>query len=722
MKIDTLADAPAAGTRPAPQERSAVERLLSPRSIAMVGASNNPNGIGGMVFANLKRAFRGALHPIHPSDPEVMGLTAHPSLTALGEAVDLVVIAVPGAATPEVIAQAAALGCGGATVLSAGFAEVGEEGAALQAQITQTARASGLRLIGPNCIGFMNLHGGVMANFALNPAQPLPRVGGVALVSQSGGFGSYITTMALRAGLRLGWFVSTGNEADCNVATIMRHLVEQPDVSVLLACAETLRDPDLFVEAAVRALELDKPIVLLKMGRSPEAARAALSHTGSIAGSAEVLDAICAQYGVHVVHTMQELLDLGLIFQDGRRVRGRRLGILTTSGGAGVLLADDAGLAGLTVPTLPDDEQAALRALMPTPFYGNVANPVDTTAQGLARAGAVDDVAAALGSSRSFDLMAAVTWAEATSLIDAYVDTYQSNDRPFAVLSTDYTEALQDAGLPTYLDPRGVVRSLAAVARQSLDRPPLPDAGLVRIDAARAARARAIIAEAGGERVLMEHQGKRLLAEYGVNVTEERFAPDIEAAVAAAVALDRPVAVKIMSPQILHKSDVGGVRLGLRGADAVRSACQAMLAEVSAKAPSARIAGFLVQEMAPARVEMSCGLRRDPVFGPMVAVSVGGVLIEVIAEAALLRPPFGIAEARRAIGGLLQGRLVTAARGLDAPECDQLAQVMVALGQLAIEVPEIEEADVNPIRIANGVAIAADALFALASHDPEGTQ
>ena len=713
MTIDTLADAPIAGSGAAPARRSALERLLSPRSIAMVGASNNPNGLGGMVFANLKRSFKGPLHPVHPSDPEVMGLPAHRALSALSEPVDLAVIAVPALATPEVIAQAAALGCGGAAVLSAGFAEIGDEGAALQAQITAAARTSGLRLMGPNCIGFMNLHGGVMANFALNPAQPLPRAGGVALVSQSGGFGSYITTMAIRAGLRLGWFVSTGNEADCNVATILRHLVEQPEVSVLLACAETLRDPDVFVEAAVRALELDKPIVLLKMGRSPEAARAALSHTGSIAGSAEVLDAVCAQYGVHIVHTMQQLLDLGLIFQDGRRVRGRRLGILTTSGGAGVLLADDAGQAGLTVPELPAEEQAALRALMPTPFYGNVANPVDTTAQGLARPGAVTDVVAAMGQSRAFDLMAAVAWAEASSLIAAYIATYQGDERPFAVLSTDYTEALQDAGLPTYLDPRGVVQALAAVARQSLDRPSPPGAGTIQLDAARAARARAIIAEAGEERVLMEHQGKRLLAEYGVRVTDERFAADVEAAVAAAVELDRPVAVKIMSPQILHKSDVGGVRLGLRGADAVRSACQAMLADVAERAPAAHIAGFLVQEMAPARVEMSCGLRRDPVFGPMVAVSVGGVLIEVIAEAALLRPPFGLAEARKAISGLLQGRLVTARRGLDETECDALARVMVALGQLALEAPEIEEADVNPVRIADGVAIGADALFAL---------
>ncbi len=326
-----------------------MDRVLSPLSIAMVGASNNPASIGGWVYANLARAFGGPLHPIHPRDPEVQGQAAFPSISALPEAVDLAVVVVPAPAVPAVIDECAEKGVGGAVVITSGFAETSAEGAALQARISDTATSSGLRVVGPNCIGFMNLFGGVMANFALSPAQPLPVAGPVALVSQSGGFGSYITTKALLAGLRLGWFVSTGNECDVNIAAVLRYLVERDETRVVMVFSETLRDPDLFIDTALRAAELDKPIVLLKAGRSETAARAALSHTASMVGSAQVFDAVARQYGVYVVSSMEEMLDLGMIFQDGRRVSDRRVAILTTSGGAGVLLADACTGAGLSI-------------------------------------------------------------------------------------------------------------------------------------------------------------------------------------------------------------------------------------------------------------------------------------------------------------------------------------------------------------------------------------
>jgi acyl-CoA synthetase (NDP forming) len=342
-----------------------LDRALFPRSIAMVGASNKPESIGGMVFANLARAFGGPLYPVHPRDAEVQGHPAYGAVTELPEVVDLVVVVVPAPLVPQVVDDCAAKGIGGVLVITSGFAEAGSDGAALQARLTATAASSGVRIMGPNCIGFMNLFGGVMANFALPASEPLPTAGSVALVSQSGGFGSYITNKALLAGLRLGWFVSTGNECDVNIAAVLRYLVERDETRVLMVFSETLRDPEVFVDAARLAAELDKPIVLLKAGRSEVAAKAAISHTASIVGSAQVLDAVARQYGVFVVSTMEEMLDLGMIFQDGRRVRNRRVGIMTTSGGAGVLLADACTDAGLTVPNLPAAEQNALRNLMP---------------------------------------------------------------------------------------------------------------------------------------------------------------------------------------------------------------------------------------------------------------------------------------------------------------------------------------------------------------------
>jgi len=448
-----------------------MERLLSPHSIAMVGASNNPTRIGGIVFANIKRAFPGQLYPVHPTETTVMGLPAVASLKAISGPVDLAVIAVPALAVCEVLEEAAAAGIGGAVVITSGFAEIGPEGKVLQSRLTEIARRTGIQLIGPNCIGFMNLHAGVMANFSVAPDVALPQAGGVALVSQSGGFGSFILAMALKAGLRLGHFVSTGNEADCSVARVLRHLVEQPEVRVMLACAEALNEPELFVETARRALELDKPIVLVKAGRTEAAARAALRHTGSIAGAPEPVDALCRRYGVHIAATMQDMLDLGLIFQDGRRARGRRLGMITTSGGAGVALADEAGQCGLAVPELPAEEQQRLRAEMAEPFYGSLANPVDTTAQIMARPAAVDTIFQMMMDSPSIDMLTSVCWAEATRQLEALVACYRSGDKPLAVVCTEPVAFVVDAGLPVYPDPARAARALAALVRQSLDRP-----------------------------------------------------------------------------------------------------------------------------------------------------------------------------------------------------------------------------------------------------------
>jgi acyl-CoA synthetase (NDP forming) len=454
-----------------PLHHSSLDRLLAPRSIAMVGASNNVSRIGGLVFANLKRTFPGALFPVHPTESSVMGVPAFTSIATVPAAVDLAVIAVPAAGVADVVEAAAARGVGGAVVITSGFAEIGGHGVELQERLSGIARRTGIQLIGPNCIGFMNLHCGVMANFSMAPDAPLPRAGGAALVSQSGGFGSFILAMALKAGLQLGHFVSTGNEVDCCVARVLRYLVEQPEVRVLLACAEALREPEVFIEAARRALALDKPMILFKAGRSEAAARAALRHTGSVAGPAEVVDALCRQYGVHIAHTMQDMLDLGLIFQGGRRTRGKRLGIITTSGGAGVAVADEAGLLGLTVPELPAAEQDRLRAEMAEPFYGSVANPVDTTAQIMARPAAVDSIYQMVMASPCVDMLAPVCWAEATRQLEALLACYTSTDKPMALVCTEPVPFMVEAGVPLYPDPARAVRALAALTKQSLDRP-----------------------------------------------------------------------------------------------------------------------------------------------------------------------------------------------------------------------------------------------------------
>ena len=690
-----------------------MDRLLSPRSIALVGASNNPNSIGGWVFANLARAFRGPLHPIHPRDTEIQGRTAYPSVAALPEAVDLAVVVVPAPSVPAVIQECADKGVGGAVIITSGFAEAGAEGSVLQDQVVDAARSSGLRVIGPNCIGFMNVFGGVMANFALHPSEPLPIAGPVALVSQSGGFGSYITTKALLAGLRLGWFVSTGNEADVNITAVLRYLVERDETRVLMMFSETLRDPELFIDTACRAAELDKPIILLKAGRSAVAAKAAMSHTASIVGSSQVLDAVARQYGVFVVETMEEMLDLGMIFQDGRRVRDNRVAILTTSGGAGVLLADACTKSGLVVPELPADEQKALVDIMPQPFYGSATNPVDTTAQTVNSPGAYEKVLSAVGESKSVDMLVAVTWAVPGAMTDALIAYYRSTDKPVALTSTAWMEEFQVAGLPTYTDPQRAANALGAVAAHSLRSHALSRPKDWKPDPERVAAVRPLLSLPPGQASMMESASKKVLAAYGIPVTREHLVGSVDEAVRAADRIGGPVALKVMSYQLPHKTEAGAIRLGALGAEAVRSSYEEMLAEVSRRAPSAKIEGVLVQEMVPARIELTCGMYRDPVFGPIVSVGLGGVLIEILSETALLRPPFGMLEATAALEGILGGRLTSGGRGLTGDEQTQVAEMMVGVGRLALEFGEVAEVDVNPVRVADGSALAADALIVL---------
>ncbi|MCU1717669.1 acetate--CoA ligase family protein [Pseudomonas sp. 5P_3.1_Bac2] len=687
-----------------------LDRLLAPQSIAMVGASNNLYSIGGLVFANIKRSFNGSLFPIHPKDTEVQGLTAYSEINALPQNVDLVVIAVASHAVEAIIEQAVAKRVGGVVLLSSGFAEAGAEGMALQARIAEKARAGGVRVIGPNCIGYLNIAGGVMANFALTPDEPLPPGGSVALVSQSGGFGSYLTTKGLLTGLRLGWFVSTGNELDVNIAAVLRYLVEQPEVKVMLAFSETLRDPEVFIAAARRAQELDKPLVILKAGRSEAAAKAAMSHTASVVGAVNVFDAVCRQYGVIVAHSMEEMLDLGMIFQDGRRVKNNRVAVMTTSGGTGVLLADESALNGLDVPTFPADEQQKMLDVLHTPFFGSVANPIDTTAA--IQPDALKAVQQLVAHSPSVDMLTTVTWARAIEAAKDLVKLYQNTDKPLAVLSTDLVEPLKEAGVPTYTDPQRVAKSLAALYRFSTRT--ATSASTFTPNAQRVARSRQHLELPAGEFVLMEAQGKRLFAEYGIAVTAEEWVHSADQAVAAAARIGGKVVIKVMSYQLPHKSDVGAIRLGLQGDQAIREAYQSMLEEVAQRAPHAVLDGVLVQQMVPARMELTCGLQRDEVFGPMVAVGLGGVLVEQLAETTLLRPPFSLETARQALGQLLQGRLVQGRRGLSHDEQEQIAAIMVGVGNLALEHDNISEVDINPIRVDAGKAYAADALVVLA--------
>ena len=687
--------------------QAGVQRLFSPESVAVVGASEA--GLGSMVFQNLHRDFPGRLYPVNPRRKEVHGITAYATVDELPEAVDMAVILTPAVTVPDIIEHAAHRGIGGAVVLAAGFAEAGKEGKAAQQRMTDVARTHAFPVVGPNCNGFYNGQQKVAATFAIPVDMDRPKLGPVAVVSQSGGFGSYILLKAITAGLHVSWYLSTGNESDMNVARSLRYMIERPEVGVVLTFFEAVRSPDMFVEVAARAAELGKPILAVKAGYTTEGSRAALSHTASIAGSGEVYDAICQQYGLIQASSVEQMIDFGLALQTGRRMAGHRLGVLTQSGGSGALMADVAETVGLTVPVLPDADREYLQSLLPS--FGSAANPVDTT--GAFNMENFDAVYGGLATSDGVDAVLPLIWYVGERETEATKKVWAATDKPLVIATTLSAPDIAEAGIPVYTDPARAVRAIGAMAafsefvRQNEHvKTPQPDND-------RITRARALLKTEAGQPFVLESVAKQVLAEYGIPVSREVIASSAEAAVAAARAISESVALKVLSHGLPHKSDSGALRLGLRGDEAVKEAYEEMLSSIQEANPGITIDGVLVQEMVPASVEISCGLQRDPVFGPMIVVGIGGVLIEIVGGAVMLRPPFTQRMAEHAVARIAAGRLRTASRGLSEAQAKRIAKTMTALGTLALELPEVESIDINPIRVDGNVAKAVDALIVI---------
>jgi acetate---CoA ligase (ADP-forming) len=682
-----------------------LERVLSPQSVAVIGASEA--SLGSVIFRNLQRDFPGRLYPVNNRRAVIHGVPAYPSVDDLPEAVDIAVVLTPAATVPGIIERCAELGIGGALVPSAGFAETGPEGRIWQQRMTDVARASSFPIIGPNCNGFYNNRDKVVATFAIPAESARPTMGPVALVSQSGGFGSFILVKAIAGGLRVGWYLSTGNEADINVARSLYYLIEQPEVRVMLTFFEAVRSPEVFLKVAARAAELGKPIVAVKAGYTSEGSRAALSHTASVVGSGEVYDAICRQYGVIQTSSVEEMIDFGLAFQTGRGMAGRRVGVMTLSGGSGVLIADAAETVGLTVPPLPEADQEYLGSMMAS--FASPANPVDLT--GNFNKDNFDAVLGGLAASNGVDAVLPLLWSVNELEAGAVKKVYAASEKPLAVATTLSAPDLIEVGIPAYSDPVRAVRALGAIAAfaesvrryERVERPAL--------HADRARKVRELLARENDQPFVLESVAKQALAQYGIPCSREVIANSADAAVAAARELGVPVALKVLSYSLPHKSDSGALRLGLLGDDAVREGYEEMLETIRGVHPDLKVEGVLVQEMVPASVEISCGLQRDPVFGPVVAVGIGGVLVEIVGGMILLVPPFTHQMALDAVARIAGGRLRSASRGLSDVQAELIADVMTGLGMLALEIPEVESVDINPIRVAGDTVKAVDALF-----------
>ena len=691
--------------------------LVSPRSVAVIGASDDPTRIGGRPLAYMLRSgFAGPLWPVNPKRETIQGLKAYASVADLPEAPDACIVAVPAAMVPDTLEACAAKGAKAAVVFSSGFAEMGEEGRIAQDRIRAIARAGGIRVLGPNCLGVFNAHSGWIATFSSSVEHQAPKPGPVAIASQSGAYGSHAFALMRARGVQTGIMITTGNEADVDLADAIGYLVRDEATRVIAAYAEGIRDGEALRSALAAAAAAQKPVIFMKVGRSKVGAAAAASHTAALAGSDRVYDGLFAQYGVMRVNSTDELLDAAYAAAQGRFPAGDRLGIMTISGGVGVQMADAAEDLGLAVPAMPEAAQRTLQDLLP---YAAVRNPVDVTAQAFNDISLVGTNLRMMLEAGGYDVVVAffTVVAGSRAIADPLIATLTEARKRFPersvilslVASAEIVGKYEAAGYPMYEDPTRAVAAAAALtrfgrffARPAEPAPPAVPEGAPSVPA----------------KMLAEQDAADLLEAWGVPFAARRLCRSEDEAVKAAAALGDAVVLKIASPDIQHKTEVRGVIVGVRGEEAVRRAYHALVERVPLVRPDALIEGVIVAAMAPAGVEAVIGVQRDPTFGPVVMVGLGGVLVEVLEDVAFRLAPFGVDEARRMIAELKGARIFAGVRGAPPADVEALAELLARVSVFAAaEADRVASVDLNPVRVlpAGQGVLALDALIV-----PEG--
>ncbi|TPG44788.1 CoA-binding protein [Roseomonas nepalensis] len=691
----------------------ALDRLLRPRSVAVIGASADPGKLTARPVSYLLRhGYPGRILPVNPRGGEIAGLRCHPDIASLPEAPDAAIVLLEHDRAEEAVRALAARGTAAAIVLAGGYAEAGEEGIRRQRALVEAAGA--MRLLGPNTIGLVNLTDRITlsASGALAMAE-LP-AGAVSIVSQSGGVLGSLLSRAADRGVGLARLVSTGNEADLDSTDLVEHLIDDEATRVIALYMEGLRRPEAFRAAALRAAAAGKPVVVFKIGRSESGARSATSHTGALAGVDRVYDAFFRQCGIIRAETFADLLDIPAALVPGRRARGRRVAILTSSGGAGALVADSLGLAGFDLAP-PDPATAARLAALRGEDPAEMRNPVDLTLAGLRPdllRGALD----ALLDSPSYDATVVVVGSSAVAqpglVADAVLERAAGGERPLICYisphAPEVTRRLNGGGVPSFAAPESCAAVLAALQARPV--PALP--------AAAPGPPGPLLASMGAGR-LNEAQSEVLFEAFGIPVTREAVAPDPAGTLDAAEGLGARVVLKALSRDIPHKSDVGGVRVGLP-AEELPAAAAAML-ESLARAGAPPPEGFLVQEMVRGGIEMILGFHRDPQLGPVFLLGMGGVTAELIQDTVLRLPPLTREDAEGMIAGLRTAALLSGYRGVPPSDRAALADAILAFAALAAAAGErLLEAEINPLVVlpeGQGVR-ALDGLVVLAGPPP----
>jgi acyl-CoA synthetase (NDP forming) len=668
--------------------------LLSPRSIAVLGASNDPTRISGRPIAYMmSQGFKGAIYPVNPNRAEVQGLKAYPTVGDLPETPDVAIVAVAAEHAMQGIEDLAKRGVKGALVFTAGFAEMDEAGEQAQNHMVEIARKHGMRILGPNCLGAFDSRTAYYATFSSSFDSGWPVPGRIGIASQSGAYGTHLYTLARNRGIGASLCVMTGNEADVTVGECIGWLAENPEVDVIAAYVEGIREAPGLIAAFETARAAKKPIVLQKVGRSELGSKAAKSHTASIAGDDAVTEAVMNEFGVVRARNSEEMLDIA--HTATRRIYPARntLGVMTVSGGAGVLISDTADAVGLPMPEMPEPTQKMLRDLVP---FCAPRNPVDATAQVSNNVALIHTFTEALvkdggyASILGFFSMTASSrrWPGIRDQLNAAKAQYPDRLYVLSVIVPPERRAeLEDDGWVVHEDPTRAVTAIAAMGRFGES-----------FAAGPGASPRAVPPVALPATTPTEAEAKRLLAQTGIASAPEQECADANAAVAAAERFGFPVVMKILSPDILHKSEIGGVLLNVGDAAAVRDGFGVLLDRAKRAAPTARIDGVLVAKQLQGGVECILGIHRDPVFGPIAMFGLGGIFVEVMKDVVFRRCPFGEDVAEQMIRSIKGAPLLLGARGRPRADIKALTQMLARLSAFADAAgPRLASIDLNPV-------------------------
>jgi acetyltransferase len=676
-----------------------LEKMFNPESVAVIGASHVKGKVGRAVLDNLLNDYEGMIYPINPNSTEIEGLKCYKTVLDVPAPIDLAVIVIPSKLVPQAVRECGEKGIKYLVIISAGFKEVGVEGAKLENEVKDIARSYGMRIVGPNCLGTLNTHTKCNASFA----KKMPPAGNISIITQSGALGTAILDWSDSTGIGFDSFVSLGNKSDLNEIDFMEAWKADDNTRVILAYLEGITDGNRFIEVA-RSVSRVKPVIVVKSGRTSAGARAVSSHTGSLAGSDAAYDAAFMQSGVIRAETMSEFFDMAGGFSGQPIPAGDRVAIITNAGGPGILATDSCERYGLRLATLSKETIDALKTTLPAAasFY----NPVDVLGDASAHLYkfALDTVIKDDGVDGILVLATPQAMTDPVAIAEVIGQARKTTHKPImpcfigGVVMDEGVRILKQEGMYNYDDPARAAYTMRMMSRyqkisQRVYTPPK------HFDVDKEKVMKIIDHSRKMGITVLGLEALPVLEAYGIPTLKYKIASSVNGALAAAKEIGYPLVMKIVSPDIIHKSDVGGVKVGIGSDEELENAYNKMMKDVTLAAPRCRISGVLIQQMATGGKEVILGTNRDPQFGPLIMFGLGGIYVEVLKDVQFRIAPLNEKDAYGMIYGIKTHQMLEGTRGEKPSDIEKLVEFLERLSQLVVDFPDILELDINPVKV-----------------------